>query len=1286
MDSINPTVMKATIESIPILTEENFSSWKIRITSLFKLGKVKDQMYNGTPPLDEEDNTLLTAIILSKISPGTHANIINSTNSEDAQKLWEALTNRFASSEPSNRARVYNQFLSITFESNNIEKFVTEVRSSITKMEDVGIVVPQDLLTYDLLRRLPASLNNIKQAITHSKNGEDITPESLLNHLEIHKNDLKLAASSKAESSTISMLTKEKHYCTPGKHNPLAPHSEEKCWNLHPELRPPYKHQYQKNSGSNVSSLSTFAIKKPSAFVLDSGSSSHMVSDEKLFIALDKTERGMINTSCGDNTLSIEGKGSISVVFRGNSIVFHNVLLVPKINANLLSLRHLLLQNYEVNFEINKFSVLQHGQLILEGNYQNNLPVIELHPCHQQSHFSSSEIIHKSLGHISYGRIRQKLGIPIKAEKTCQSCALAKITKASYKHRTSRASRPLEEIHLDLIGPIKPMSYKKHQYILTIVDSATRYCSAVPIPAKSEVFEVLSALLDIEAKRLGYYPSIIHSDQGTEFTNSQLEDYCKKHVIRLRFSDPHTPQQNGLAERFNRTILESLRTVLLDSKFPKHLWSEVLGACVLTINQVPSHRSNKSPYKLFKQVSLPISFFRPIGNPVVVYSHKAKGKLEPRGQPGKLIGFDAELKSYKILTEDGNIINSKNVTFLDFPSNVHSDSDWDDLLTEEKPPQVESIQAPKEDHISIKEEDEDDSIDSLQETNNNGISETDDASSSEGENLEVAEELVPAPIASSVRVLRERTSRVKPDKYSYLTVDPTSFKKAISGENSSEWKKAINEELDNIESHDVWSDHFSTPPKALRSTWVFRTKPATQSTPEKQKARLCIQGFMQTAGEDFFETFAPTGKFPSLLTLLVLAIDLNLPIKQFDVKSAFLFAPLDEEIYIRTPEGSHRKAPYLKLKKSLYGLKQSPLNWYNTLTSWFEEIDYLPSMSDACLYIHKNKDSFIFFHVDDMIVVGNVNQFEASFLRRFPNSTAHPPDTLLGMDLDISKDCVKLSQTSLIEKGLELLHLQGSSPVKTPLSPAVQLHSATDEEHRAFLKLNINYRSFTGILNYLACRTRPDLAAAVSILSRFNHKPGLTHWNQVIHCWKYLIGTKHLKLCLKPNPLDSSHRINFYTDATWADDQETRISQSGSLAFWKSCPILWNSKKQRNITMSSTEAEMNALSDGKQESQWLMFLVEELWKNQLKPTLFHIDNKGLLEKLKNFGSNSKTKHLDIKIKSLRNKFKNNEIDVKLVSSEDMIADSLTKAAPHSSVEKLQSQCFAIQKPSSKEGC
>jgi hypothetical protein len=308
----------------------------------------------------------------------------------------------------------------------------------------------------------------------------------------------------------------------------------------------------------------------------------------------------------------------------------------------------------------------------------------------------------------------------------------------------------------------------------------------------------------------------------------------------------------------------------------------------------------------------------------------------------------------------------------------------------------------------------------------------------------------------------------------------------VSGPNFEKWKKAIDNELSNIENHEVCLDHKEVPAKTLNTTWVFKTKPATYSSQEKQKARLCIQGFLQTYGKDFFKTFAPTGKFPSLLTLLVLAIDLQMPIKQFDVKSAFLFTPWDKEIYIKTPKGSDQSTPYLKLVKSLYGLKQAPKNWYKTLTAWFQEIDYNPSVSDACLFIHKNKNSSIFFHVDDLIVVGQVEAFEELFLLHFPNSTAHAPDTLLGMNLNILSDSIELAQPALIEKGLELLNLKDCRPVKTPLTPAVKLHTATDEDHSAFLKLNINYCSYTGMLNYLSCRTRPDLALSVLILSKFN--------------------------------------------------------------------------------------------------------------------------------------------------------------------------------------------------------
>ncbi|KNZ43843.1 hypothetical protein VP01_9804g1 [Puccinia sorghi] len=208
MDQINATILKTTIEAIPVLNEENFSSWRTRITALFKLGGLKDSMINGKPALEDEDNSILCAIILAKISQATHSNIINSENEDDAQGLWKAILKRFISSEPSNRARVYNAFANVTFDSSNIEKFITEARSSIVKLKDVGVELPEDIITYDLLRRLPASFDNIKQAITHSQNGDDIKPSKLFDHLEIHLNELKVL-STKNGSTGATMFTKE---------------------------------------------------------------------------------------------------------------------------------------------------------------------------------------------------------------------------------------------------------------------------------------------------------------------------------------------------------------------------------------------------------------------------------------------------------------------------------------------------------------------------------------------------------------------------------------------------------------------------------------------------------------------------------------------------------------------------------------------------------------------------------------------------------------------------------------------------------------------------------------------------------------------------------------------------------------------------------------------------------------------------------------------------------------------------------------------------------------------
>jgi hypothetical protein len=151
MDAVNSTILKTTIEAIPLLTEENFSTWKTRIMALFKLGGLKDQIANGEPALEDVNNTILCAIILAKLSNTTHKNVVNSTKEEDAQLLWKSILKRFISNKPSNQARVYNSFASIVFNSSNIEKFITEVRSALVRMEDVGIEMPEDIFTYELL-------------------------------------------------------------------------------------------------------------------------------------------------------------------------------------------------------------------------------------------------------------------------------------------------------------------------------------------------------------------------------------------------------------------------------------------------------------------------------------------------------------------------------------------------------------------------------------------------------------------------------------------------------------------------------------------------------------------------------------------------------------------------------------------------------------------------------------------------------------------------------------------------------------------------------------------------------------------------------------------------------------------------------------------------------------------------------------------------------------------------------------------------------------------------------
>lgn len=258
----------------------------------------------------------------------------------------------------------------------------------------------------------------------------------------------------------------------------------------------------------------------------------------------------------------------------------------------------------------------------------------------------------------------------------------------------------------------------------------------------------------------------------------------------------------------------------------------------------------------------------------------------------------------------------------------------------------------------------------------------------------------------------------------------------------------------------------------LNTVAVFKIKTNTHGECPTYKTRLCVQGFGQRYGLDYLKTYAPTGKVALLRAVLTYAADKNLDLLQLDVKEAFLHSELEEKVFIKTPYGCNQKSKYLCLKKSLYGLKEAPRNWYRMLS--------------------------------------DVDRFKKAFLSKFNNSSAHKPNTLLGMKVEREKGLIHLSLPLHIEKGLIKMNLTDCRGASTPLTPGSHLKPADDEDHKRFIELNTKYRSPIGRLNFIAGLARPDISFAVSNLAKFCKKPGLSHWNKIIRVWKYLGNTKDI--------------------------------------------------------------------------------------------------------------------------------------------------------------------------------
>ena len=353
--------------------------------------------------------------------------------------------------------------------------------------------------------------------------------------------------------------------------------------------------------------------------------------------------------------------------------------------------------------------------------------------------------------------------------------------------------------------------------------------------------------------------------------------------------------------------------------------------------------------------------------------------------------------------------------------------------------------------------------------------------------------------------------------------DPSTFQEAIQSEERQGWMGAMSEEMESLHKNSAW-ELVPKPKdrKVIGSKWVYRKKEGiSEKAATTYKARLVAKKFSQKERVDYDEIFSPVVKHTSIRMLLSLVAQLNMELEQLDVKTAFLHGDLEETIYMAQPEGfkeAGKEDLVCKLKKSLYGLKQSPRQWYKRFDTFMLQIGYTRGEYDCCVYSRLFDDGhmiILVLYVDDMLIACR-DMSKIKELKRMLNSEFDMKDLgaakrILGMEIRRERDNGRLylSQGKYISKVLEKFNMVNAKPVSTPLASHFNLSAkqcpTTEAEAEAMSK--IPYANAVGCLMYAMVCTRPDLAQAMSVVSKYMANPGSVHWQAVKWMLRYLKGT-----------------------------------------------------------------------------------------------------------------------------------------------------------------------------------
>uniref|UniRef100_A0A2N9IX68 Integrase catalytic domain-containing protein n=1 Tax=Fagus sylvatica TaxID=28930 RepID=A0A2N9IX68_FAGSY len=1027
-------------------------------------------------------------------------------------------------------------------------------------------------------------------------------------------------------------------------------------------------------------------------WVIDTGATDHMVITTKFYTTMTRVDNINVNLPTGQ---------SVMVTHIGSIQITPTLLLTD----DLMHWRMIGMGKQQNGlYLLDLTSDLQHSAATTSPSLQKSLySLTSIKDSNNNLH-----VWHCRLGHPSFSRMHFLSSLMPHVSHsctdvhTCNVCPLAKQKRLPFPNNTHLSSQSFDLLHVDIWGPYHVPTVEGYKYFLTLVDDCTRTTWIYLMKAKSDTKSLLISFITMIQTQFHTMLKQIRSDNGPEFHLPEF--YASKGIIH-QHSCVETPQQNSVVERKHQHILNVARALCFQSHLPITYWGHCIQTAVYLINRLPCPiLSNKSPHEALLLKPPSYSHLKVFG--CLCFASTLSGhrtKFDPRAKACAFLGYPTGVKGYKLLDLDTHkLFISRDVIFHenifpfqnsipipDFSTFLHTSSPishfslpsyntTDIPVSAEMPVSAVPSSAPAffSSLPSVSSPSTPTDMPIVSDLDHGSLSPSPLPNSSHDT---VAPETLLSPPSSPLR----RSTRV-PKAPTYLKDYHCQLAHCVG---STTYPPSASTGTCYPLSHSLSYDHLSPAHRGFALSVIAISEPTSflqaNQSPHWQEAMVTELAALEAnhtwtltplppgkhpigckwEGLDYSETFSPVAKFSTVRTLLAIASVKNWSLIQLDVNNAFLHGDLAEEVYMALPPGFPSKGEntnlVCKLNKSLYGLKQASRQWFAKFSSTILKQGFVQSKSDYSLFTRVQGTVFmaLLVYVDDILIASNdmpsVHALKESLHAEFKLKDLGPLKYFLGLEVARSTKGISLCQRKYALDILSDSGLLASKPVATPMEQNLKMSQSTGD----LLDDPSIYRRLVGRLLYLTV-TRPDISYSVQKLSQFMSRPTNAHLTAANRVLRYIKGTSGQGLFF---PSDCSLQLKAFSDSDWAGCPDTRRSITGYCVYLGDSLISWKSKKQHTVSRSSAEAEYRAMASVVCELMWLLPLLTELQSHHPKEALLFCDSQAAIHIAANPVYHERTKHIELDCHLIREKIQAGLVRTLHVTSQNQLADIMTKA-------------------------